>query len=68
VRPLADVTSDVTRAFFVIPVSSVSFRQACLNVFCMIASVVVFRIQEDDHGWTKTSRDSGGSDTRAGSL
>ena len=47
---------------------TVSFRQACLNVFCMIASVVVFRIQEDDHGWTKTSRDSGGSDTWAGSL
>ena len=47
---------------------TVSFRQACLNVFCMIASVVVFQNLEDDHGWTKTSRDSGGSDTWAGSL
>ncbi|MFT5094831.1 MAG: hypothetical protein ACI93T_003675, partial [Porticoccaceae bacterium] len=46
---------------------SVSFRQACLNVFCMIGSVVVFRIWEDDHGWTKTSRDSGTAGTWTGS-
>jgi hypothetical protein len=39
-----------------------------MMVFGGIASVVVFQNPEDDHGWTKTSRDSGSSDTWAGSL
>ena len=47
---------------------NVSFRQACLNVFCMIGSVVVFRIWEDHHGWTKALRHSGTAGTWAGSL
>jgi len=47
---------------------TVSFRQACLNVFFGIASVVVFRIWEDDHGRTKALRHSGTAGTWAGLL
>jgi hypothetical protein len=34
----------------------VSFRQACLNDFPVIATVVGFPFLEDDDGWTKAWR------------